>query len=317
MNRSGCIATLLLLSLTLAPAYSLPAQQAPLKGEIQVSGAFALYPLMVRWAKEFKQIHKGVRIDITAGGAGKGMTDVLSGVVDVAMVSRHIYPEEAKLGAFKIGVAKDAVVATLNTGHPLITTITAQGITRRKARRIWSAPAVRTWGEILGTGSTIPAHIYTRSDACGAGESWGGWLGMLQEDLEGTAVFGDPGVSSAVQKDKVGLGFNNLAYVYDQRTRRPYKGLTVYPIDVDENGFISPDENFYDTIDHLIEAIASGRYPSPPARELYLVTKGKPQTPLLKAFLSFILTRGQAWARETGFVPLTPEAAERELLHLE
>ena len=315
MNRIGCITTLLLFTLLFSKP--LTAQNTPpLKGEIQISGAFALYPLMVRWAKEFKELHKGVRIDITAGGAGKGMTDVLSGVVDLAMVSRHVYPEEVKLGAFKIGVAKDAVVATLNTGNPLIHQICAIGLTEQKALQIWSTPSVRTWGQILGTSSKIPVHVYTRSDACGAGESWGSWLGMLQEDLEGTAVFGDPGVSSAVQKDKVGLGFNNLAYVYDFRTRRPYKGLVVYPIDLNENGQIDPDERFYQTIDQLIDAIASGRYPSPPARELYLVTKGKPQNPVVKAFLAFILTRGQQWARETGFVPLTPEAAEAALLHI-
>lgn len=41
------------------------------------------------------------------------------------------------------------------------------------------------------------------------------WLGAKQEDLEGTAVFGDPGVTSVVQRDKVGIGFNNIAYAYD------------------------------------------------------------------------------------------------------
>ena len=40
-----------------------------LKGEIQLSGAFALYPMVVRWAEEFRKIHPEVRIDISAGGA--------------------------------------------------------------------------------------------------------------------------------------------------------------------------------------------------------------------------------------------------------
>ena len=57
---------------------------------------------------------------------------------------------------------------------------------------------------MLGTGSTIPVHVYTRSDACGAAETFAAWLGAKQEDLEGTAVFGDPGVTSVVQRDKVG-----------------------------------------------------------------------------------------------------------------
>ncbi len=69
-----------------------------LKGEIQLSGAFALYPMVVRWSEEFRKIHPGVRIDISAGGAGKGITDALAKVVDLGMVSRDIYPQEIKIG---------------------------------------------------------------------------------------------------------------------------------------------------------------------------------------------------------------------------
>ena len=62
-----------------------------LKGDISLSGAFALYPMVVKWAEEFKKIHPNVRIDISGGGAGKGMTDALAKVVDLGMVSRDVY----------------------------------------------------------------------------------------------------------------------------------------------------------------------------------------------------------------------------------
>ena len=42
-----------------------------LKGKISISGAFALYPLTVMWAEEFNKLHPKVRVDISAGGAGK------------------------------------------------------------------------------------------------------------------------------------------------------------------------------------------------------------------------------------------------------
>ena len=51
------------------------------QGTITVSGAFALYPMMVAWAEEYQNIHPGVRIDVSAGGAGKGMADTLGGAV--------------------------------------------------------------------------------------------------------------------------------------------------------------------------------------------------------------------------------------------
>lgn len=48
-----------------------------LSGYITLSGAFALYPLAIQWADEFHRLHPDVDIDISAGGAGKGITDVL------------------------------------------------------------------------------------------------------------------------------------------------------------------------------------------------------------------------------------------------
>ena len=62
-----------------------------LKGEIQLSGAFALYPMAVKWAEEFRKIHPKVRIDISAGGAGKGITDALAKVVDLGMDAAFLW----------------------------------------------------------------------------------------------------------------------------------------------------------------------------------------------------------------------------------
>src|SRR5258708_1316859 len=83
-----------------------------LRGKISMSGAFALYPLAVTWGEEYHKLYKHVTFDIQAGGAGKGITDALSGTVDAGMVSRAVTAEETAKGAWLLTVAKDAVVAT-------------------------------------------------------------------------------------------------------------------------------------------------------------------------------------------------------------
>lgn len=289
------------------------ARKAALDGEIQLSGAFALYPLVVRWADEFKKIHPKVRIDISAGGAGKGITDALAKVVDLGMVSREIHQAELDKGAFSIAVAKDAVVITVNSSNPLIYQISTIGVTRDDAIGLWKTQTAKTWGNILGTASTIPVHVYTRSDACGAADTWAAYLGIKQEDLEGTAVFGDPGITSVVQRDRIGIGFNNIAYAYNLKTKLPYRNIAVMPLDLNENGRIDIDENFYKTSTELTAAIADGRYPSPPARDLYLVCNGKPTKPEVVEFLMFVLTKGQQWATESGYVPLSTEKLDEQI----
>lgn len=286
--------------------------KSKLEGTISLSGAFALYPLAVKWADEFRKIHPGVRIDISAGGAGKGMTDVLSKMIDIGMVSREINSEEFKKGAFTIAVAKDAVVPTVSALNPVLSNILAKGLKKEAANNIFITGKYKTWGQALGIKSSAPLHVYTRSDACGAGETWAKYFGKKQDDLLGVGVYGDPGVALAIKKDIVGIGYNNIAYAYDAKTRKPNPGIKVLPIDLNNNGKLDPEENFYNTLDEMVNAIAAGKYPSPPARDLYFVTKGKPSSKVVTEFIRWILTDGQKFVLESGYINLSKDKLEKE-----
>lgn len=103
-----------------------------LSGYITLSGAFALYPLAIQWADEFHRLHPEVDIDVSAGGAGKGITDVLADQVDIAMVSRELKKAEKERGALAFAVAKDAVVATINKDNPKYQRYLRTGLSRRR-----------------------------------------------------------------------------------------------------------------------------------------------------------------------------------------
>lgn len=287
-----------------------------LEGRISLSGAFALYPLAVQWAEDFQKLHPGVKIEVDGGGAGKGMTDVLAGQVEFGMVSREVKPEEVKKGAVGFAVAKDAVVPTINEKNPHYAELVKHGITSELASKIWIEGSIKTWGQLLGGQQTESIAVFTRSDACGAAETFAAWFGKHQEDLGGEGVNGDPGVATAVQKNPLSIGLNNIGYVYDNKTKKPLPGIRVLPIDVNGNGQIDPEEDFYATKDQLTAAIADGRFPSPPARDLYLVTKGIPTDPVVVAFLKYVLTEGQKTNDAVGYVAIPKEKLDAALKKL-
>ena len=173
---------------------------------IKISGAWALYPMMVQWAQAYQQLHPEVRIDISAGGAGKGMADVLAGLADIGMVSREIRAEETARGAAFIPVVKDAVFPVINRANPVYADIQRKGMTRSRFIDLWMNGKNLTWGDLAATSETKPVVLYTRSDACGAAETWAKYLSGQQEDLQGTAVYGDPGIAEAVRKDLLEIG---------------------------------------------------------------------------------------------------------------
>jgi phosphate transport system substrate-binding protein len=302
---------------TEAPAAQAPAAtEAPvdtLEGNITISGAFALYPMMTRWAEEFQKIHPNVTFDISGGGAGKGMTDAVSGAVDIGMVSRSIKPEEEAQGAYGVAVVKDAVFPTVNANNPVIDDIMAKGITQDTFIKIFITGEITTWGQVVGKPeNTDEIHVYTRSDACGAAEMWAKFTGdKKQEDLLGVAVNADPGLLEAVIKDPLGIGFNNLGYAYDIASNAPVAGALVAPVDLNTNGKADDDE-LYETMTEAMDAVATEKYPSPPARPLNVVTKGKP-TGLTQTFILWMLTDGQQFVGEAGYVQLPPEQLTESL----
>ena len=277
------------------------------RGSLSLSGAWALYPLAVRWQEEFQKSHPGVNVDVQAGGAGKGIADALAGIVDIGMVSREILPAEIEKGAVALAMARDAVVPTVSRRNPFLADILRRGLRKEDLAGIWIGRSAATWEGLLGREGRTSIHIFTRSDACGAAATWAAYLGGHQEDLAGVGVYGDPGLAEAVRRDPLAIGFNNVNFAYDAKTLRPVDGLEICPIDFDGNRAIDTGEEIYATRDDLTRAIAADVYPSPPARDLYFVVKGTPVRPLLAEFLAWVLVEGQEYVAEMGYIAVGPD----------
>ncbi len=280
---------------------------------ISISGAFALYPLVVQWGEEYKKEHPDVRFNISGGGAGKGMADALAGAVDLGMFSRAIAPEEKAKGVWWVGLTIDAVVPTISAQNPYLDVLKKRGLTQEEFSKIFIEKSITDWGEFLNVEEKNNLEVYTRSDACGAAGTWASYLGGKQEDLTGIGIYGDPGLAEAVAKDPVGLGFNNTIFAYDIKTGKKQPGVEVVPIDINNNGTIDPEEDFYESFDEILQAIANGVYPSPPARELYFVSNGKPEKQATLDFIEWALTKGQGFVKSAGYVPIDQEQIDKYL----
>ncbi len=323
MRRTALTITSLLIAISfLLNACSGASTPAPstgadnLSGTITVSGAFALYPMMTVWADEFAKLHPQVQFDVQGGGAGKGMTDTLAGAVDIGMISRKIKPEEEAQGAFWVSVAKDAVFPVVSANNPVLADLKSKGISQEVFKKIFITGEIKTWGEVVGKPDVKDEiHVYTRSDSCGAADQWALYSGgKVQADLQGIGVNGEPALVDTVAKDPLGIGFSNLNSVFDMTSGQLVSGAFVPPVDINANGQADPNE-FYQTKEEAVKVIADGTYPSPPARFENLATKGKP-TGLSLAFIQWILTDGQKYLEQAGYVALTPDQQAEALAKL-
>ena len=280
------------------------ASKSSKENTISISGAFALYPLVVKWSEEYQKEHPEVRFNISGGGAGKGMADALAGAVDLGMFSREIAQEEKDKGVWWIGLTIDAVVPTISSKNPFLDSLKVRGLSRDEFKAIFIDNTITSWNAFFQNDKGNEITVYTRSDACGAAGTWAKYLHGKQENLKGVGIYGDPGLAEAVSKDPLGIAFNNTIFAYDIKTGAKREGIDVIPIDINSNGRIDPNENFYNSFDNILQAIANGVYPAPPARELYFVAKGKPQKKAVLNFIKWTLTKGQAFVKEAGYVPI-------------
>ncbi|MDF1547008.1 MAG: substrate-binding domain-containing protein [Bacteroidales bacterium] len=296
--------TALLFSIIAAILFSSCVSKKQKEQTISLSGAFALYPLAIKWSEEYQKENPDVRFNISGGGAGKGMADALSGAVDLGMFSRGIAQEEKDKGVWWVGLTIDAVIPTISDQNPYLDVLKKRGLTREEFSAIFIDGSIKDWGELLNESTKSEIKVYTRSDACGAAGTWAKYLGGKQEDLKGVGIYGDPGLAEAVAKDPAGIAFNNTIFAYDIKTGKKRPGIEVIPIDINGNGTIDPEEDFYETFEGVLKAIADGVYPSPPARELYFVSKGKPEKQATLDFIKWTLTEGQKFVKEAGYVPI-------------
>jgi len=287
--------------------------------QIHFTGAFALYPLNLKWSEAYTKSHPDLTFNIQPGGAGKGLTDVLAGNADVGMFSREISSNELDKNVWYIAVAKDAVFATFNSKNPYADSLKNRGLTKEELKNIFINGKPETWEELLDIKSRgqHKINVYSRSDASGAAESWAAFFSMRQDNLKGVGMMGDPGIADAVKKDANGIGFNNPQYIYDLQTGTKITGIELLPLDVNENGKTDSAENFYGNLTSVETAVLNGNYPSPPVRELYFVCKQKPANQAILDYFKWVLTEGQQFIKNAGYISLPDEVIKDQLKKLE
>lgn len=308
------ITTLLAISFLGLFSGAAPAEEREPEGTLTLSGAWAIYPTAVAWSEAFQKKYPKVRIDVSAGGAGKGAADAIAGLVDIGMVSREPDPAEVKKGITPVYILHDAVFPVINDKNPALLKLLEKGIKKQAFLDFYASGLITTWDEVTASKVGKLIHLYTRSDSCGAAASWAGYIGKKQEDLKGIGVYGDPGLLEAVKRDPLGIGYNNFSYIFS-REGSVVPGVRIAPIDSNENGAADPDE-VYRTREEAIRAIRAGRYPA--TRKNYFFVKAKPAG-LVKEFILFALSsEGTKIVDDVGAsLSLPDEEKEKVLKSLE
>jgi phosphate transport system substrate-binding protein len=278
--------------------------KSDLKGSFSISGAYALYPLISRLANEFMATYPGVSIEVTKIGTGEGITSLLTGKCQLAMISRPLTDEEKGAGIWVIPVAKDGVAPIVNQKNPNIEKILDLGLSPDEFMHIFTSGKQLTWGEVLGNDSKDKIIVFTRADESGAADMWAGFIYKKSSDLRGIGVTGDDEMIKSIQENPLSIGFCNFSYAFDASTGKRIKDIQIVPSDLDFDNKIDKVEVPFINLEEAHRSMWLGFYPDQLCRELSLGSVGKPTDPAVLEFLYYVLGEGQSSVKKVGFCPL-------------
>jgi phosphate transport system substrate-binding protein len=285
-----CIAILIIVSFLLGGCGSTTGpQQTPVPSQsIENKGSDTLVNLALMWAEAYMDQRPQVRISVTGGGSGTGITALLNGTIDIANASREMKKEEldtAKangLAPVEHTVARDAIAVVVNPHNP-VDKLTLQQISDIYVGRITNWRQVG--GEdrpivLLSRESNSGTYVYFLENVIRIGDS----KSTLLFAPDTLLMPSSEGISDEVRGNPNAIGYDGLGYVTsDQKTlaiARDAKGPYVLP---------------------AAATVNDGSYPI--ARPLYMYTAHEPQG-VVKEYLDWVRGEGQKLVPQLGFVPL-------------
>jgi phosphate transport system substrate-binding protein len=271
------------------PRDAAPGASADAQRVITNIGSDTMVNLALAWAEAYAAVRPEVRLSVTGGGTGTGITALINGTADIANASREMKKEELEeargkgVEATEHVVARDAIAVIVHKNNP-VSRLTIGQLSDIYAGRI------SNWREVGGEDRPIVrlsretnsgTHVFFLEAVVRRGEK--GNKTLLSTDT--LLLPSSEGVTAEVVQNPNAIGYEGLGYVTE--------GMKVVAVSKGDDGpYVMPSA---DTVD-------DGSYPI--ARDLYFYTRGEPQG-TLGDYIRWV-TGGDAQriVRQLGFVPV-------------
>lgn len=227
--------------------------KVPQGTQIKINGSTSMVGINQVLKGNFEQKFPGTSILTDAQGTDKGILGILTGVIDIAAVSRPLTTQEQTQGLVAIPIAKDAIAIVVSLKNPFL-----KGLTEQQVKDIFQGK-ITNWSQVGGNNASI--QVINRPPISGTYQ-------MFQSLILGGGNFGQGDNFTNMERDATtpilqALGKNGISYATNVQIANQQ---TVRALEIDG---LSPEATNY-----------------PFLRTLYYVYKNPP-TDAVKGFLGF------------------------------
>ncbi|MCW3468004.1 hypothetical protein [Chitinophaga nivalis] len=262
------------------------------KDSITVTGTRFTFPLVQQWITLFRQDNPGIAIRLVAPH------DAAAAHADIHITAQRITPENRRQQDVYIEVARYALLPVANSknvyaGQPL------------KVKTLRSLYFEDQETAKKNTAATASVTVYNRLEKSCAPVTFASFYGATFESIKGKSVVGDDlHLLHAVQEDPQAISFNNPGFIYDLRSRKPVSNIAIIPLDLNDNGKLDAEENFYDNLDVLIQRLETAPPSAIPVEGITFIydRQLEKNKPAAKAWIQYVVEQGQQQLHAYGFL---------------
>jgi phosphate transport system substrate-binding protein len=245
--------------------------------EITIVGSTTILPVMQKAVEIYLQKNPEMKITVSGGGSGVGITSLLDGSCDIAMASRPMKDEEKKQAEEKglklkeVEIGKDGITIVVHPSN------TVPGLTKDQLKDIYTGK-IKNWKEVGGPDLEIV--VVSRDTNSGTFEEFNNKI-LNKEKVVDSALLqaSNAAVRSAVAGAEGAIGYLGLGFVDSS-----VKSVKL------------------DNIESTEETVRSLKYPL--SRSLFLYIRQDAAKPVTD-FIDFILSPdGQKLVKEEGYLSL-------------
>lgn len=257
---------------------------------IDNKGSDTIVNLALAWAEKYQTIKPEVRISVTGGGTGTGLTALINKSVDIANASRQIKAEELD-AAKKVGlnpqefvIARDAIAVIVNPENPV------DELTLAQLSAIYRGE-ITNWKEVGGEDRPIVrlsretnsgTHVFFLETVIRLGNKEDKTIFSANTLL----LPSSEGIISEVKENPNAIGYDGLGYVTSEVKMLAVSSLKTPAV------YVLPSA----------ATVADGSYMI--SRNLYMYTEDVP-TGEIKTYLEWIMSpEAQQIVKDLGFVPI-------------
>lgn len=252
-------------------------------------GSDTIVNLALAWAEAYQAVEPDVRISVTGGGTGTGLTALVNKSVDIANASRQIKTEEldaaraAGLNPQEFIIARDAIAVIVNPENPV------DHLTLQQLSAIYRGE-INNWSEVGG--EDRPIVRLSRETNSGTHVFFLETVVRLSSSTDETIFSADTlllpsseGIIAEVSENPNAIGYDGLGYITSN-----VKMVALSSVE-NPDVYVLPSA----------ESVADGTYMI--SRDLYMYTQDVPTGEIMN-YLEWILTpEAQQIVVDLGFVP--------------